>query len=384
MLLSINIGRQLFSSDFFVAPGAKINLDLTDKKFQGSYAEVNNLLQRLFRKEFKPKTTGLKAFTKPYAEALYRSYQEQEKMIEISGLSVKDQRIVKGYIQFHLLKNMYMMIQRSKVFGKAFSAPDVAPDYSDPLFGMDWVSELTFNGDWFSVFQEWLCAQVQSGKIKINSRATYLNDMASVIKDPKLQEVYLLRAIKAELLQGNVKGLEERLQQAERIVKSKEGKDELAACRCELKKSIYQDMVGLDLGGYGFPDVQGDTVYLSDFKGKYVFIDLWSTGCNPCVAEITYAKRLENRLKDLSLEWVSISLDSHADIWKSFMKQKNMGGVQLLCSRAYKHPLMQKMSVHGIPRFIILDPAGKVWDPSSRRPSDPVLGELLLKELAKN
>ncbi len=61
-----------------------------------------------------------------------------------------------------------------------------------------------------------------------------------------------------------------------------------------------------------------------------------------------------------------------------------MDGEQLLCSRAYKHPLMQQMAVHGIPRFIILDPAGKVWDASSRRPSDPVLGELLLKELSGN
>lgn len=36
--------------------------------------------------------------------------------------------------------------------------------------------------------------------------------MASVIEDPVLKEAYLLRAIKLELLQGNVKGLEERLQ----------------------------------------------------------------------------------------------------------------------------------------------------------------------------
>ena len=63
---------------------------------------------------------------------------------------------------------------------------------------------------------------------------------------------------------------------------------------------------------------------------------------------------------------------------------EDMDGEQLLCSRAYKHPLMQQMAVHGIPRFIILDPAGKVWDASSRRPSDPVLGELLLKELSGN
>lgn len=71
---------------------------------------------------------------------------------------------------------------------------------------------------------------------------------------------------------------------------------------------------------------------------------------------LIYAKRLEDRLKDLPLVWVSISLDTHVDTWKKFVKQKDMDGEQLLCSRAYKHPLMQQMAVHGIPRFIILDP----------------------------
>ena len=99
------------------------------------------------------------------------------------------------------------------------------------------------------------------------------------------------------------------------------------------------------------------------------------------MAEITYLKRLEERLVSLPLAWVSISLDSNADTWRTFMKQKKMTGIQLLCARSRKHPFMQRMAVNGIPRFIILDPEGKVWDASSRRPSDPVLGELLLKEL---
>ena len=385
MFLSISIGRQVFSGNLFVAPGAKINLDLTqDEKFQGSYAGVNNLLRRVLAEEFRPKTDGIKTFTKPYAEALYRGYQEREKVIETSGLSMKDQQIVKGYMQFQLLENLYMMILRSKAFGKVFNPPDVAPDYSDPVLNVKWVRELTFTGDWFALFQEWLYAQVRNEKIKIGSRVTYLNDMASVIEDPVLKEAYLLRAIKLELLQGNVKGLEERLQKAKCIVKFKAGKNELAVCAQELKKSVYRDMSGLDFSKYSFPNIHGDTICLSEFKGKYVFVDLWSTGCNPCVAEINYAKRLEDRLKDLPLVWVSISLDTHVDTWKKFVKQKDMDGEQLLCSRAYKHPLMQQMAVHGIPRFIILDPAGKVWDASSRRPSDPVLGELLLKELSGN
>lgn len=385
MIVSLSLGRQFFSSDVFMAPGAEISLDLTrEDKFGGTYAGVNNLLLRLSANEYKPKTSGVKAYSKAYAEVVYRCYQEKEACIEASGLSQADKRIVKGYIQLKLLQDMYMIIERSKAFGKAFEAPVVDGDYSDPVLGVDWVSELTFTGDWFPLFQEWLYAQVQNGKIQIASRTTYLNDMASVIKDSKLQEVYLLRAIELELMRGNVKGVKERMKKANHLVKTKTGRDKLAMYAGKLTKSVYPGMEGVDLSKYGFPNEKGDTVYLADFSGKYVFIDLWSTGCNPCVAELTYGKRLEHQLGDVPLAWVAVSLDTRADVWKSFMKQKGMDGVQLLCSRAHKDPFMQQLAVHGIPRFVILDPKGKVWDASSLRPSNPVLGVLLRKELSKN
>ncbi len=382
MIVSISFGRQTVSNIVFVTPGAEIEVDLTrEDKFGGTHAGINNLLSHLFTRECQPKTSGLKEYSRAYAEALFLAYQGRMERIENSGLSPEEQKVVKGYAQFQLLQDMYMMIDRSKAFGKAFAAPEVDIDYSEPLLNVDWLPELMFAGDWFPVFQEWLFAQVQTGKIKIGSRVTYLNDMASVVKDGKLREAYLLEALWKEVLRGNVKGLGKRLKKAAKLVKSKDGKERLSTYADQLGSSIYPAMEGVDLSGYGFPNEQGDTVYLSDFKGKYVFIDLWSTGCNPCVAEITYLKRLEERLVSLPLAWVSISLDSNADTWRTFMKQKKMTGIQLLCARSRKHPFMQRMAVNGIPRFIILDPEGKVWDASSRRPSDPVLGELLLKEL---
>ena len=382
MIVSLSLGRQTVSNTVFVTPGAKIEVDLSrEDKFGGTHAGINNLLSRLFTSEYQPKTSGLKEYSRAYAEALLYVYQERVEQIETSGLLPEEQNVVKGVAQFQLLRDMYMMIDLSKAFGKAFTTPEVDADYSDPLLHLDWLPELMLAGDWFPVFQEWLFAQVQTGKIKIGSRVTYLNDMAAVIKNEKLREAYLLGALWREVLRGNVKDLGKRLKKATPIVKSKQGREQLKAYADQLAESIYPAMEGVDLSGYGFPNEKGDTVYLSDFKGKYVFIDLWSTGCNPCVAEIPYVKRLEQRLSSLPLGWVSISLDSNADTWWTFMEQKKMTGIQLLCARSRKHPFMQRMAVNGIPRFIILDPEGKVWDASSRRPSDPVLGELLSQEL---
>lgn len=382
MIVSLSLGRQTVSNTVFLTPGAKLEVDFSrEDKFGGTHAGINNLLSRLFTDEYQPKTSGLKEYSRGYAEALVRAYQGRVEQVEASGLLPEEQKVVQGIAQYQLLRDMYMMIDLSKAFGKAFAAPEVDTDYSDPLLNIDWLPELVFAGDWFPVFQEWLFAQVQTGKIKIGSRESYLNDMAAAIKNEELREAYLLGALWREVLRGNVKDFGERLKKATEIVKSKDGKEQLKAYAERLAESTYPAMEGVDLSDYGFPNEKGDTVYLSDFKGRYVFIDLWSTGCNPCVAEIAYVKRLEQRLASLPLAWVSISLDSNADTWRAFMKQKGMTGVQLLCTRSRKHPFMQRMAVNGIPRFIILDPDGKVWDASSRRPSDPVLGELLQKEL---
>lgn len=382
MIVSLSLGRQTVSNSVFLTPGAKLEVDLSrEEKFGGTHAGINNLLSHLFTNEYQPKTSSLKEYSRGYAEALVRAYQGRVEQVEVSGLLPEEQKVVKGVAQYQLLRDMYMMIDLSKAFGKAFASPEVDTDYSDPLLNIDWLPELVFAGDWFPVFQEWLFSQVQTGKIKISSRKSYLNDMAAAIKNDELREAYLLEALWKEVLRGNVKDLGKRLKKATKIVKSKDGKVQLKAYTEQLAESIYPAMEGVDLSGYGFPNEKGDTVYLSDFKGKYVFIDLWSTGCNPCVAEIAYVKRLEQRLASLPLTWVSISLDSNADTWRTFMKRKGMTGVQLLCTRSRKHSFMQRMAVNGIPRFIILDLDGKVWDASSRRPSDPVLGELLLKEL---
>ena len=67
-------------------------------------------------------------------------------------------------------------------------------------------------------------------------------------------------------------------------------------------------------GGGSAPDfslksTEGKTVRLSDFAGKVVLIDFWSTTCDPCMAEMPHLVDLYKAKKDKGFVVLAVSLD---------------------------------------------------------------------------
>ena len=120
---------------------------------------------------------------------------------------------------------------------------------------------------------------------------------------------------------------------------------------------------------FTFPDINGKEVSLSDFKGKYVYVDLWATWCGPCNAEIPSLKKLEEEFQGRNIYFVSISCDKSQDEWEKFVKERQMGGIQLHMRGNNKY--MEELGNNGIPRFLLIDREGNFIDASMSRPSDP-------------
>jgi thiol-disulfide isomerase/thioredoxin len=119
----------------------------------------------------------------------------------------------------------------------------------------------------------------------------------------------------------------------------------------------------------------GTTSSLADFKGKYVYIDVWATWCGPCVAEIPALQTLEKQFHDANIVFVSISIDEQKDFekWKNFVTERNMGGIQLYADNAWNSDFIKKYNIDSIPRFILIGPDGKIVDADALRPSDAAL-----------
>ena len=134
---------------------------------------------------------------------------------------------------------------------------------------------------------------------------------------------------------------------------------------------------GLDSPKFvNYENFKGGTTSLDDFKGKYVYVDMWATWCNPCKQEIPFLQKVEKQYHGKNIEFVSISVDSERDYekWKKMVADKNLTGIQLYSKR--DKDFAGAYRVNSIPRFILIDPQGKIVTANAPRPSSPQLIQL--------
>ncbi|MCG2613497.1 TlpA family protein disulfide reductase [Terrimonas sp. NA20] len=119
----------------------------------------------------------------------------------------------------------------------------------------------------------------------------------------------------------------------------------------------------------GYLNYNGGTSSLSDFRGKYVYIDLWASWCGNCPGEVPYLKELMRKYEAKNIAILSISVDKDAAKWTDAIKRQKMEGIQLLASDQ-GGSFTKEYAVYGIPRYILIDPAGAIVEYNAPRPSD--------------
>lgn len=185
------------------------------------------------------------------------------------------------------------------------------------------------------------------------------------VKDSRLTD-YLVHTFMYEHIRNfGVEGVEKFLPVYEEKVNTLARKKEF--------DEIYQKYSCLAKGkkapDFGFPDIEGKLVSLSSLLGKYVYIDIWATWCAPCCRELPLLQQLEKRYREKPIHFVSISIDADEVVWRKKVKADNLEGIQLHADKNSTFGNDYQISL--IPRFILIDPEGKIVDAKMSRPSDP-------------
>jgi thiol-disulfide isomerase/thioredoxin len=148
-----------------------------------------------------------------------------------------------------------------------------------------------------------------------------------------------------------------------------------------LKHQVDHDQVDIEVVG-----LNGKTFKLSDLKGKVVYLDIWASWCGPCRKQFPAAKELKTKLskKELkNIEFLYISIDNTETVWKLAIEELGIEGTHGLSQGGWGSEVTAKFGVNSIPRYVIIDKQGKVFDGNAPRPSDERLLEILRK-LAAN
>ena len=129
-------------------------------------------------------------------------------------------------------------------------------------------------------------------------------------------------------------------------------------------------------------DINGKTVTLKQFRGKLVYIDIWSPWCMPCVYEFPNLKKLQKKYKDKEIVFVSICENTSKGDWINAVKKYDLKGIQLYAEDV-NMKFLQDYMVSGVPRFILIDKEGKIIEANAERPGNPELKKVIDEYLSK-
>lgn len=196
----------------------------------------------------------------------------------------------------------------------------------------------------------------------------------SLLRNEELRELVLLNDLKSlyydeDFNPTNIIGL---LQFAANNSKFKEHKiiakntiDQLM----KLKPKFQADIINL-------VDLKGDTVNLTKFKKKYVYLLFFTPWNNDCIAEMDAMKNLYTKYGK-EIEFISIGLANNSYEIINLVKEKKYNWRFAYFNQNYK--ILENYKVNSFPFFVLLDRDGKILQYPAKKPSEQV--ELIFMKL---
>ncbi|HSB52656.1 MAG TPA: TlpA disulfide reductase family protein [Dissulfurispiraceae bacterium] len=106
---------------------------------------------------------------------------------------------------------------------------------------------------------------------------------------------------------------------------------------------------------FALQDLEGNTVSLSSFKGKVVFLNFWATWCPPCKDELPSIEKLHNLMKQKGLVVLAVSIDKSPEKVRDFLKQHPVSFRVLMDKNA---SASRSFKVFSLPMTFIIDKRG--------------------------
>jgi peroxiredoxin len=110
-------------------------------------------------------------------------------------------------------------------------------------------------------------------------------------------------------------------------------------------------------------DTAGQTVRLSDYRGRHVILDFWGSWCSPCRKSHPRMLELYKKYKDagVAFEILAIASEDKRAEWKKAIREDGLTWVNVLDDEKDRAKKMTTLlGIQALPTKVFLDPQGKI------------------------
>jgi thiol-disulfide isomerase/thioredoxin len=119
-------------------------------------------------------------------------------------------------------------------------------------------------------------------------------------------------------------------------------------------------VTGKELPDFDFTDFNGKKRKFSEFRGKYVLLDIWGIWCPACRDELPYLREAQKRFQSRNFEILGLNTDEQpVGAIKKVLEQNS-----ILWTQASFESIVElvgkKMMIHTFPTTMLISPEGKI------------------------